>query len=293
MKRLGLYIVLAGVIFGCKDTWEHPWPDIPAEPQEVHPKIEHPPISFPVSETKEPYFELQDAGFEALLIILSIDSDNQINGKVSREDLTKLKEFTHTSPVYPFHPIVKKQKTEFLERNYGVIPSIVSFDDIRYMENIKTLEVHAGKSIDLSHNTSLERISWINPTFDTLDLRGLQNLKHMEFISQYYYGEGSKNTGEVLLGSNSSLEVFKYWGVTTQIDLTSAVNLKTLYLQATQYSEPVLDLSKNVNLEEVSIYVGNSLNPIKVLISPESRARMDRQPDKWKKYEKLEWVVKE
>ncbi|MBX2952354.1 MAG: hypothetical protein KF870_07600 [Leadbetterella sp.] len=291
MKRISLWMMLAGTIFSCKDTWVHPWPDIAVAPEEPKPQIVHPPIDFPVSETKEPYFELHDAGFEAYLIMLSIDSDNQINGKVSREDVTQLKELTRTSPVYPLHPIVITQKKEFLERKYGKIPEIESFEDIKHLENINLLEIYGGKNIDLTHNKNLEKINWRASRFDVLDLRGLENLKEA-YLGMSPMPSGYGSPGKVLLHLNSSLQDFKYWGLTPSIDFSGAKNLKVLHFsEAGHYADTVLDLSANVHLEEVSLHTGSG-HKVKVLISPESKAKMDLNPAKWWKSDNLEWVVK-
>ncbi len=293
MKRGSLFLILVSIICSCTDdSWVHPWPDTAVEPEEPKPQIVHPPIDFPVSETKEPYFELQDPGFEALLIILSIDSDNQINGKVAREDLLSVKEFTHTSPVYPLHPIVKNQKVDFLTRKYGAIQAIESFDDIKYLEKIKVLEMFGGKNVDLTYNKALEEINWRASRFDVLDLRGLENLK-VVYLGMSPMPTGYGSPGKVLLDLNRSLEVFKYWGNTSTIDFRTAPNLKVLHFSdGGLYSDTVLDLSGNKHLEEVSVHMGNRRN-IKVLISPESKARMELEPGRWWKNEYLEWVVKE
>ena len=287
MKKLSLVILLISIIFSCTDSWVHPWPDTIAEQEEPKPKIEHPPIDFPVSETKEPYFEVIDAGFEALLIILSIDSDNQINGKVAQSDVLSINEFTHTSPIYPLHPIVKDQKVDFLKRKYGEVPEIKSFNDIQYLQNIRNLELFIGKNLDLSHNKELERISVWSPAFDTLNLRGLEYLKEVEFKIPPM---PTRNVpGEVLLGSNKSLEIFKYWGRATAIDLSSALNLKVLHLGIPDYADSLLDLSKNLHLEELVVH-GNKLK--KVFVSPETKAKIELDPSKWRKTEHIEWVVK-
>lgn len=289
MKKTVIIFFLSNLIWACNDSWVHPWPDTIAEKEEPKPQIEHPTIAFPISETKTPYFELKDAGFEALLIILSIDSDNQINGKVAEKDLASINDLSHTSPIYPLHPIVKEQKRDFLLRKYGEIPTIESFDDVKHLQSLKNLELWGGNSMNLTENQQLERISIRSASFQTIDLSNLAKLKEVEFK---WPPMPSSFTlpGDVKLDNNPALEVFKYTGQAKSLNLNTSPNLKILHFSSSAYGADTLDISHNKLLEEVNVFTGNK--PTTVFISAESKRKIDQDSTQWLKGNLMKWKVK-
>lgn len=287
MKKVHLTVlVLAILITSCTETedpfvTEQPEPDKPV--QIVHEEI---PLDFPVTETKEPYFTVADKGFEALLIVLNVDTDHQINGKVSESDILKVKDLQHILNSGP------NLKAEFIKRKYGEMPKIVDFDDISHLTNLRTLGVHGGQNIDLSMNSNLEEINWKGGLgFETLNLSNLDKLKIVQCYAPIM-PHRSGDPGEVLLKNNSSLELFEYYGHAGSIDLSQTPNLKSLTFNSWAYKDSVIDLSNASHLEQV--YIGNlNRKAVKVLVSPKTMEKIKSNPSNFYIPETAIWAVGE
>jgi hypothetical protein len=231
------------------------------------------PVDFPVTETREPYFTIDDKGFEALLILYNVDTDNQINGKVSEEDILTVKDLGYILNGSP------SLKAEFIKDRYGEIPKIVDFSDIRHFSNLRYLGVHGGTEINLAMNSNLEKIEWIGGVgFKTLDVRELSKLK---IIQCYPSTLGTHQPGEIQLKNNNGLEVIHYSGTTTAMDFSQAPNLKELSFSTQGSVDSVLDLSKNIHLEKITINFRNP-NNVKVRISPETMKKVNSDPLRFK-----------
>lgn len=279
-------LLLAILITSCTDT------EIPSLPEEPKPEKpvqignEQPPVDFPVTETKVPYFTIEDKGFEALLIVLNVDTDNQINGKVSREDVLSVKDLKHILNGGP------NLKAEFIRRKHGEIPKIIDFMDIKYLANLQTLGVHGGQNINLSMNANLEEINWKGGIgFETLNLSNLDKLKKVQCYAPMM-PHGSGDPGEVQLKNNTSLEVFEYYGHANSIDLSESPNLKRLIFNSWAYRDSVVNLLNTAHLEEVAIGISN-VKGLKILISSQTMEKIKAKPSNFRIPETATWTVKQ
>lgn len=291
MKNLSKLLLISIVFFvSCAKS------DIIAvpEPVVVEPEpVAQEPVDFPVTETREPFALISDRGFEAMLIYYDIDSDNQINGKVSLVDLENAVRLSRQN-VTNF----QREKRAFIEREYNGIPKIDSFDEIKLLSNLRILETYGGSNhLDLSHNLDLEEIQIFMPAIKTIDLKNLKKLKKIDFYPAVGVGywplsylENIKNFKEIDISDNVALEVFKYYASAPTLDVSKNVNLRELYLTSKAYEDTVLDLSNNKLLEVLDC---SGLPSVKeVLVSKEVMDKINDSDGKWKKPEGAEWKVK-
>ncbi|ADQ16049.1 hypothetical protein Lbys_0258 [Leadbetterella byssophila DSM 17132] len=278
-------LLLAILITSCAET-ENPF--VPEEPKPENPVqiVDEPdPVDFQVTETKEPYFTIADKGFEALLIVLNIDTDNQINGKVSQADVLNVKDLRHNLNGSP------NLKAEFIKQKYGAMPTIKDFDDIRHFKNLQNLGVHGGKTIDLSLNANLEKIEWTGGLgFETLNLTNLDKLKIVQCYAPMM-PHASGDPGEVQLKNNTSLEVFEYYGHANSIDLSQAPNLKILIFNSWSYQDSVVNLLNTTHLDKVHIGITNRKG-VKVLVSPQTMEKIKTNPSNFHIPETAIWTVR-
>lgn len=256
------------------------------------PPIRNEPKDFPVTETAEPYVLIHDKGFEAMLIFRSIDSDNQINGKVSVEDLERVTSISSEN-IGRFYV----EKKLFIEKMYNEFPKIISFDEIKYVHNLKVLETYGGEHLDLSHNLDLEVIRMPMPGIKTINLKNLKKLKKIDFYPTPGIGwwppeyiHNIHNFKEIDVSDNVALEVFKYYASAPTFDLSKNVNLRELHLTSRGYMDTVLDLSNNKLLEVLDCSDLSSLK--EVLVSKEVMAKINPSNGKWKKPEAAIWKIK-
>lgn len=286
MKNAHLIVLLWAILaISCTDT-ETPF--VPEQPETAKPvQIVHEqkPVDFPVTETREPYFTIADEGFEALLIALNVDTDNQINGKVSEADILSVKDLKHILNGGP------NLKAEFIKRKYGEMPGIKDFDDISHFANLQNLGVHGGKTIDLSRNTNLEKIEWTGGLgFETLNLNNLDKLKIVQCYAPMM-PHRSGDPGEVQLKNNSSLEIFEYYGHANSIDLSQTPNLKRLIFNSWKYRDSVVNLLNTKHLEQVHIGITN-MKGVKVLVSPQTMEKIKSNPSNFHIPETAIWTVR-
>jgi hypothetical protein len=261
-------------------------------PVSNEPPIRNEPKDFPVTETAEPFVLIHDKGFEAMLIFRSIDSDNQINGKVSVEDLERVTSISSEN-IGRFY----MEKKLFIEKMYKEFPKIISFDDIKNVRNLKVLETYGGEHLDLSHNLDLEEIRLVMPGIKTINLKNLNKLKKIDFSpapgTGWYppeYIDNIHNFKEIDVSDNVALEVFKYYASAPTFDLSKNVNLRELHLTSRGYMDTVLDLSNNKLLEVLDCSDLSSLK--EVLVSKEVMAKINPSNGKWKKPEAAIWKIK-
>lgn len=299
MKNQTKLLFFSTVLFvSCSDNKTIPEPVV-VEPDPV---VVQEPIRFTVTETKEPFVLINDRGFEAMLIYYDIDSDNQINGKVSQADLEKVVILTNQNTTN-----YQREKRAFVEKEYNGIPKIVSFNDVQALPNLKILEGYGGGDhLDLTHNRDLEEIQMFMPAIKTIDLKNLKKLKKIDFYPAVgvgywplYYLENIKNFKEIDISDNVALEIFKYYASAPTFDLSKNVNLRELYLTSRAYKDTVLDLSHNKALEIIDC---TGLPSVKeILVSKEVIAKINEELQSlpvgsysmfWKKPEGAVWKVK-
>jgi hypothetical protein len=250
-KSIGIYCLLF-IFFGCEET------DISSETAIVEepPVVVIPPfvddeIVISPKETKEPFIELIDTGFEAVLIIYGIDSDNQLNGKVAKSDIEGV---THIGSVDGEIPPEVHARNRYIRNMYGGNhPPIEVMDDIKHFPKLKSIKGITGSinHMDLTQNSELESIYLSVPRFKSLDVRGLKKLKEVTFG-----GYVNLNPGEILLGNNVDLEKFLCFGHSEYLDLSQAPNLTFFHYYSMHpgLKQDNLDLSKNKKLEHIGGY---------------------------------------
>jgi hypothetical protein len=286
MKFIYIYILLSILFLSCKERVEPTSPELPPAGTK-DPLINQSHTDFPIYETKEPYFEIKDKGFEALLIMWSIDSDNQINGKVAHKDVLEMEKFGHK---YPEHQDLPWLLRLFLERKHGAIPALDSFKDVKYFKNIKSIESLSKGNNDLTQNTALEKIELYLGKFESLDLRGLTKLKSVVF--KYPPMPPVGYPGEIYLANNTSLEVFQYMGDARSIDFSAAPNLKQIHFSSYHYADSVIDLSNNIHLDKV--FIGQMLRDATVLVSMTTMEKVKKDTSgNFQIPDNVEWKVKE
>jgi len=288
MRNVAMLLLVGAVLFqSCSNKGDLP---IPEPVEEIPNQVIHEPRSFPVSETKQPFAELSDKGFEAMLIFYEIDSDNQINGKVSLEDLKKV-----TTLTFQYQPdVTYREKRAFIERTYGEIPKMSSFDDIKLLSNLRMLGSYAGKHLDLSNNLELEEIQLYVPAIKTINLQNLKKLKKIDFYPPigvgYIPSPNIRDFKEIDLTDNTALEVLKYYGNAPTLDLNKNVNLREAYLHSAEFKQTTLDLTKNTKLEILDC---TGLFSVKeILITQETLDKISKSPENWKKPQDAVWKVK-
>lgn len=236
------FLLLIGLLASC-DTDRKviiPTSDVkPIEPKEVISKIHD---SLVVN--------LTDKGFEARLIILGVDSDKTINGRILKSDVERTFDIGYNFGYN--HNLISQNEAALLNK-YKSIPAIITLEDIKHFTNLTRLEVNGGEHIDLRLNTQLQEITFSSPSFKTLNLEGLKNLKHLSLMQSLMPNQ-KPDPGEIFLKNNRSLEIFNYHGTLKEIDFSDCINLKKIsfVVLGAGLSAGVLDLSKNKNLNSIT-----------------------------------------
>lgn len=269
MKYLTLILVYSLLIISCKKEQVTTLPITPkADSDSLLNTLLKPQI------TETPAIELEDKGFENVLIALGIDTDNQINGKISEKDVneTKIFGFPGLMPVgdslfdAKYGATIKRYSiiAVYLRKKYGTELSINKLTDIAKFKNLREIYINATittqiDSVDFSANKQLEifRISHIQ--IRKINFNGCPKMKRILFPSAphpIYIPILDK----IYINECSNLEALLYNGDPRTLDVSKNTNLR--YLEIVQrgdigdsYNTPIgeLNLCNNTKLEGLKV----------------------------------------
>lgn len=217
-----------------------------------------------VYDTKLPFVQIPDSGFEAYLIILNIDKDNQINGKIAVSDIQNI-DSLNIFPVFYFPEnkdsyesfIKKKQliydKYKEIYFNSSQDITIKSMQGIEYFINLKYLNTNCEDSLDLSKNLNLTYLEARKPQFKFLNISNCKKLKVLDVGAGYRGQSFPSILGNIDFTQNTNLTEIHYTGQTPKLDLSKNINLKILDVRFSYFLKD-LDLKECEKLESISSY---------------------------------------
>ncbi|ADQ16816.1 hypothetical protein Lbys_1093 [Leadbetterella byssophila DSM 17132] len=228
------------------------------------------------SPTKEPYILLEDAGLEAELIAQGMDTDNQMNGKISVEDADRIEilgkpvslavnseEVKYYGPIYNRYfevmPILKK---EYKEKT-GTELIVKKLSDVNAFKNLKKLYVvfptEKIDSLNLSANNRLEVFETYDTRIKVVDFNGCEQIKKINFTRSPHPLMNTNLLDKIYISQCSKLEYLSYNGDTRILDISQNTNLKYLQIinrgDLYQLEIEKLDLCNHPRLESLFVSV--------------------------------------
>lgn len=273
MKNLILFFILIAVlaIVSCNENGTVPEP---AEPVSREDSIKI--TLLKPSPTKEPYILLEDAGLEAELIAQGMDTDNQMNGKISVEDADRIEilgkpvslavnseEAAYYGPIYNRHfevmPILKKE----YKAKTGTELIVKKLSDVNAFKNLKKLYVvfptETIDSLNLSANNRLEVFETYDTQIKVVDFSGCKEIKKINFTRSPHPLMNTNLLNKIHISQCSKLEYLSYNGDTRILDISQNINLKYLQIinrgDLYQLEIEKLDLCNHPLLESLFVSV--------------------------------------
>jgi hypothetical protein len=257
MKNL-IYFLLPVVVFvvsSCSDNSSAPEPSEPLSKEDSI-KI----TLLKPSLTKEPYVLLVDSGIEAELIAQGLDTDNQINGKISLADADKIRifgkpvyvtvanledpEFYSPAFFFRYHTVMPILKKEYQEKT-GSELNVKELSDVNSFKNLRKLYVvfdtETIDSLSLSANEKLEVFGTLDTRIKIVDFNGCKQLKKIEFITSPHPRYGLLD--KLYISQCSKLEYLNYAGDPRTLNISQNTNLKYLEIR----------LRPNLHVSEIEI----------------------------------------
>lgn len=264
MKYLTLIFVYSLLILSCKKEQVTTLPITPkADPDSLLNTLLKPQI------TETPAIELEDKGFENVLIALGIDTDNQINGKISEKDVNETKifglpEIITESPIYDSSTPSRYAMVRDYFKSKGTELSIHNLTDIAKFKNLREIRIPFGITkqiglIDFSANKQLEIFTIWDSQIRKINFNGCPKMKRILF---YYSAHPYPITilDKIYINECSNLEALLYNGDPRTLDVSKNTNLR--YLEIVQrgdigdsYNTPIgeLNLCNNTKLEGLKV----------------------------------------
>ena len=209
-----------------------------------------------INELTTDYVKIPDFSFESILIDLGIDSDGQVNQKMSKQDAEKI------------------FKLDLSSLDFGAIDD---FTGIEAFTNLRSLTVtrHSIEHIDLSSNRELKMLNLVGNQLINIDLSNNTNLKLVDIsynelksiegipaLSNLIELDLSGNLIEEIKIDNATLEKLQMTdNELITIDIAGASNVNSILLTNNNLS--TLDISANKKLESLLVS-GNRIASIDV-----------------------------
>jgi hypothetical protein len=239
MKNLIFFFLVVFVVASCSDEGSAPEP---LEPLSKEDSIKI--TLLKPSPTKEPYILLEDAGIEAELIAQGLDTDNQINGRISVEDADNIELFSR-----PFNMSFYVDQSEYLRlmlnRYYEVMPilekeykekngselTVNSLDDVNKFKNLRFLFIgfptEIIDSLNLSSNSQLEAFETWDTQIKVIDFSNCKQIKRIDF-GFYMHPIKIIRLNNIHISQCLNLEYLRYTGDPRLLNISQNTKLKHL-----------------------------------------------------------------
>jgi hypothetical protein len=241
MKNLIFFFLVVFAVASCSDEGSVPEPPEPLSKEDSI-KI----TLLKPSPTKEPYILLEDSGIEAELIAQGLDTDNQINGKISLADADKIELFGQPVSVivanpedpefysyefyYRYHTVMPILKKEYKEKT-GSELIVKELSDVNSFKNLRKLyvifETETIDSLSLSANDKLEVFGTVDSRIRIIDFNGCKQLRKIQFITSPHPLYGGL-LDKLYISQCSKLEYLSYVGNPRTLNISQNINLKYL-----------------------------------------------------------------
>ena len=267
-KILKIAACLCLVLSGCKEALK----PVEVIPTPILPPVEIITIDTTAYATKEPFVSIKDRGFEAYLVVYGMDTDNQINGKISVEDADKVNDYLMLSTInfdekikkkYAF--LLNKYKLKTFEDNgingkYYLDKFVVSnLDDLKVFPNLKSIfsESVVSDSVIISHENKITEVSIQNEKTHYVNIDGCKELTRLTVYNQdlnrvlYLDIQNLKKINFLTASGNVDYTDFKYNESLGIVHLSNAKVKKYDFRKVNNLSWLVI--ADNINLEEVNL----------------------------------------
>ena len=198
-------------------------------------------------ETPEPLTDLQlaipDAQFEAKLISLGIDSDNEINQRILKADAEEVLSLNLYSQNAndKISDLTGIEGFVNLKNLYAGRNNLVSIDlSANTLLDSLSLEANIISSIDVSNNTNL---LWVDlKSNDITSISGLSEATQLRWLALSF-----NLLEEFSIHNESLVNLLISDNLLTSFDVSGAVNLESILIKTNQL--PAIDLSSNIKLQ--------------------------------------------
>jgi protein phosphatase 1 regulatory subunit 7 len=201
------------------------------------------------------YLDIPDAQFEAKLISLAIDSDNEINQRILKADAEEVLSLNLYSQNAndKISDLTGIEGFVNLKNLYAGRNNLVSIDlSANTLLDSLSLEANIISSIDVSNNTNL---LWLDlKVNDIMAITGLSELAKLKWLSLSF-----NLLEEFSIHNESLVNLLISDNLLASFDVSGAVNLESILIKTNQL--PTMDLSSNTKLE-VLISSNNKLQAL-------------------------------
>ena len=275
MKNLLYILILAFTLLGCKEALK----PVEVIPTPILPPVEIITIDTTAYATKEPFVNIKDRGFEAYLVVYGMDTDNQINGKISVEDAeNRVQSLSFTTyfldkkavKLYEFLRIKYKLKT-FVDNQYS--PNnldkfvIANLDDLKSFPNVKYISTESvvADSVIISHENKIIQVNITNKMTHYVNLNACKELSKLGIDI-----EDSNKELKLDIKNLKNITSVNINGNVGFVDFKNNENLTEVYLSRIKLSS--YDLSELKNLRVLYVRENLNMNELKL---PEKIYKVD------------------